>query len=74
MMVMIVALAGTLSACGGVLRQFDPKAAAQSNYEKALAEYQTCYAAKRSVEACDKERQVMDAAVKELTKALASGG
>ena len=74
MMAVIIVFTSTLSACGGTLRQFDPKAAAQSNYEKALAEYQNCYATNKSVDACDKERQMMDAAVKVLATALASGG
>jgi hypothetical protein len=74
MMAVIIAFASGLSACSGALRQFDPKVAAQSNYEKALAEYQNCYAANKSVDACDQERQMMDAAAKVLATALASGG
>jgi len=69
--VMAIALTSALTACSGALTQLSPAGAAQSNYDKALADYQNCYSANRSVEACDKERQMLDASTKMLARTLA---
>ena len=69
----IIAFMSALSACSGTLPQFSRTGAAQYNYDKALAEYQNCYAANKSVDACEKEVQMLDASTKVLATALASG-
>jgi hypothetical protein len=74
----IAACAGILAACSGATQQiagiFDPRLAAQQNYEHALAEYQNCYAAnQKNADACDQKRQEMESAVKVLSAALNSG-
>jgi hypothetical protein len=72
-MPVIVAFAGILSACSSTLQQFDPAVAAQHNYDKALADYQNCYAAKRSVDACEQESQALGASTKVLASFIAPG-
>jgi hypothetical protein len=72
-MAVIVAFASTLSACSSTLSQFDPAVAAQHNYDIALADYQNCYAAKRSVDACEQESQMLNASTKVLASFIASG-
>ncbi len=78
MRVTLIVCASTLSACSGspnnVADMFDPKAAAQHNYEKALADYQNCFAANLSTPAaCAEQRQAMEARVRMLTAALGPG-
>jgi hypothetical protein len=68
--VMATIFANALSACSGNLQQLSPTGAAQANYDKALAEYQSCYNTKRSVDACEQERQMLDANTKVLATAL----
>jgi hypothetical protein len=78
----VVACAGVLAACSSAAPQqsasiiagiFDSKLAAQQNYERALADYQNCYAANpKNADACEHQRQVMEADVKLLTAALGS--
>jgi fructose-bisphosphate aldolase class 1 len=84
-----VAGASVLSACSGTTQQqsasasdglknianiFDPRWAAQQNYNRALADYQNCYAANQTnVNACENQRQIMEADVKVLSAALGSG-
>jgi hypothetical protein len=72
-MAVIGAFASALSACSGTLQQFDPAVAAQHNYDKALADYQNCYAAKRSVDACEQESQMLNASTRVLASFIASG-
>ena len=72
--VMAIAFTGTLSACSSIINQFDPGAAAQRNYDKALADYQNCYVATRSVDACEKEAQMLAASTKVLASTLPSSG
>ena len=84
---MIAACASILTACSGATQQsasdglkkniasiFDPQLAAQKNYERALAEYQNCFAANpTNVDACDQQRQEMEAAVKVLSATINTG-
>jgi hypothetical protein len=85
---MMAACAGILSACSGTAQQhsasdglerniasiFDPQLAARRNYDRALAEYQNCYAANlTNVDACDQQRQEMEAAVKVYSQTLNTG-
>ena len=84
---MIMACANILSACSGAAQQsagegfeknvasiFDPQLAARRNYDRLLAEYQSCYAANlTNVDACDQQRQEMDAAVKLLSATQETG-
>jgi hypothetical protein len=85
---MVVACASVLSACSGTSQQlasasgglndiasvFDPKWAAQKNYERALADYQSCYSANpKNVDACEHQRQIMEADVNLLIAALGTG-
>jgi hypothetical protein len=81
------ACASILAACSSASQQsasdglkkniadiFDPQWAAQHNYERALAEYQNCYAANpKNADACDHQRQEMEAAVKVLSATLNTG-
>lgn len=85
--ILIATYASILSGCSGTTQQaandglsksianiFDPRIAAQQNYDRALAEYQNCFAANpRNVDACDQQRQAMEAAVKVLAAALNTG-
>jgi uncharacterized protein YceK len=70
----VIAFTSILSACSSILTQFDPGAAAQRTYDKALADYQNCYVATRSVDACEKEAQMLDASTKMLASTLPSSG
>jgi hypothetical protein len=89
-MTMAVICASILSACSGTTQQqsisangglinnianiFDPKLAAQQNYDRALADYQNCFAANpKNVDACEQQRQIMEADVKVLAATLDSG-
>jgi hypothetical protein len=83
----IAACASILSACSGPTQQsasdgfkkniasiFDPQLAARQNYDRALAEYQNCYAANpANRDACDQQRQMMEAAVKLLSATQDTG-
>ena len=87
---MVLACAGSLAACGSATQPqsiqasdtqkalvgvFDPKVAAQQNYEKSLAEYQNCIAANPSnANACENQKRMMEAAVKVLADSLKSPG
>ena len=82
--VAFVVIASALSACSGSATQqspsasladvFDPKAAAQRNYDKSLADYQNCYAANPSnPEACEKQRQMLEASTKVLAGTINPG-
>ena len=73
MTAVIIALMSTLSACSSTLQQFSPAAAAQHNYDEALANYQNCYVVNRSVEACEQQRQMLDASTKVLATEIAPG-
>lgn len=83
---MVVACTSVLSACSGTTQQsasefktnvasiFDPQIAAQQNYDRALAEYQNCFAANpTNRNACEQQRQAMEAAVKVLASTLNTG-
>jgi hypothetical protein len=74
-------VASALSACTGPAAQqspsasiadaFDPKVAAQRNYDQSLADYQNCYAANASnPDACEKQRQMLEASTKLLAATL----
>jgi hypothetical protein len=83
---MIVACTSILLACGGTAQQqssssddglknitsiFDPELAAQRNYDRALTDFQNCIAENpNNVDACDGQRQIMEADVKVLAAAL----
>jgi hypothetical protein len=50
---------------------FDQRLAAQQNYDSALADYQNCFAANsKNADACDQQREALEAAVKILSAAL----
>jgi hypothetical protein len=69
----LIALTAALSACTATHPQFGATDAAQNGYNEALAEYQTCYTANRSnVNACEKERLMLEANTKMLATTLAS--
>ena len=66
-----VIIASVVSACSGTLKQLSPMAAAQHNYDDALAAYQNCYNANSSNRAaCEKESQNLDASTKVLANEL----
>jgi hypothetical protein len=77
----IIIVASALSACSGpgaqqspsasIADAFDPKVAAQRNYDQSLADYQNCYAANASnPDACEKQRQMLEASTKLLAAAI----
>jgi hypothetical protein len=82
--VALIVIASALSACSGSATQqspsasladvFDPKAAAQRSYDKSLADYQNCYAANPSnPDACEKQRQMLEASTKVLAGTINPG-
>jgi hypothetical protein len=84
---MVAACMSILCACSGAPQQsasdvfkkniatiFDPELAARQNYDRALAEYQKCFAQNApNRDACEQQRQEMDAAVRVLSATQDAG-
>jgi hypothetical protein len=53
---------------------FNPQLATQQNYYRALADYQNCFAANpKNPEACEEQRQIMEADVRLLSATQETG-